>query len=100
MSVHEPKNILELMQYAEYLFGIAQRHTLASINGLYVTPGPSSFYRRAIVMAVGGFRTGHQVEDMEMALRLQRHGYTIENAPRAGGGCSSCRSGSFLSQPV
>ncbi|OGG71950.1 hypothetical protein A3E65_01170 [Candidatus Kaiserbacteria bacterium RIFCSPHIGHO2_12_FULL_56_13] len=83
MSVHEPKNILELMQYAEYLFGIAQRHTLASINGLYVTPGPSSFYRRAIVMAVGGFRTGHQVEDMEMALRLQRHGYTIENAPRA-----------------
>src|SRR3989344_2760643 len=83
MSVHEPKNILELMQYAEYLFGIAQRHTLASINGLYVTPGPSSFYRRATVMAVGGFRAGHQVEDMEMALRLQRHGYTIENAPRA-----------------
>jgi len=83
MSVHLPSNILQYMQNGEYLFGIAWRHTLASVNGLYVTPGPFSFYRRNIVKALGGFRHGHQVEDMEMALRLQRHGYAIENAPRA-----------------
>lgn len=83
MSVHNPKNILEHMQNAEYFFGIAYRHTFASINGLYVTPGPFSFYRRDIVLKLGGFKCGHQTEDMEMALRLQRNGYKIENAPHA-----------------
>ncbi len=83
MSVHRPKNLLQHMQNAEYAFGITIRHTLASVNGLYVTPGPFSFYRRSTIEKVGGFRRGHQTEDMEMALRLQREGYEIENAPRA-----------------
>lgn len=83
MSVHRPKNMLQHMQNAEYTFGITLRHVLASVNGLYVTPGPFSFYRRSTLEKVGGFRHGHQTEDMEMALRLQRAGYGIENAPRA-----------------
>ncbi len=83
MSVHEPKTILELMQNAEYIFGIALRHTLSSVNGLYVTPGPFSFYRRSVVVDLGGFRKGHNTEDLEMALRIQRAGYLIENAPLA-----------------
>lgn len=83
MSIHKPSNILQYMQHAEYSFGITLRHAFASINGLYVTPGPFSFYRRAIVEKLGGFRYGHQTEDMEMALRIQHAGYGIENAPRA-----------------
>lgn len=83
MSVHKPRNILQHMQNAEYSFGITLRHAFASLNGLYVTPGPFSFYRREIVEKLGGFRYGHQTEDMEMALRIQRAGYAIENAPRA-----------------
>jgi cellulose synthase/poly-beta-1,6-N-acetylglucosamine synthase-like glycosyltransferase len=83
MSVHHPKNLLQHMQYAEYIFGIAFRHAIASINGLYVTPGPFSFYRHDVIRELGGFRYGHQTEDMEMALRIQRAGYGIENAPRA-----------------
>lgn len=83
MSIHHPKTIIQHMQNAEYTFGITLRHSLASINGLYVTPGPFSFYRRNIIKELGGFRHGHQTEDMEMALRLQHAGYKIENAPRA-----------------
>ncbi|MDP1706958.1 MAG: glycosyltransferase [bacterium] len=83
MSIHKPENILQHMQNAEYTFGITLRHAFASINGLYVTPGPFSFYRREIVENLGGFRYGHQTEDMEMALRIQHAGYEIENAPRA-----------------
>jgi cellulose synthase/poly-beta-1,6-N-acetylglucosamine synthase-like glycosyltransferase len=83
MTVHKPKNILEHMQNAEYSFGITLRHTLASVGGVYVTPGPFSFYRREVVDKLGGFRYGHQTEDMEMALRIQQAGYGIENAPRA-----------------
>ncbi|HVX90345.1 MAG TPA: glycosyltransferase [Candidatus Paceibacterota bacterium] len=83
MSVHEPQNLLQHMQNAEYIFGILLRHSLSTVNGLYVTPGPFSFYRREIVERLGGFRKGHQTEDLEMALRIQRAGYAIDNAPRA-----------------
>ncbi len=83
MSVYEPKNILQAMQNAEYIMGIALRHILAAVNGLYVTPGPFSFYRRDLVLELGGFRKAHNAEDMEMALRMQRAGYLIDNAPRA-----------------
>jgi cellulose synthase/poly-beta-1,6-N-acetylglucosamine synthase-like glycosyltransferase len=83
MSVYEPKTILERMQNAEYVFGISLRHILSSVNGLYVTPGPFSMYRRKLIVDLGGFRKGHQAEDLEMALRIQRAGKIIENAPRA-----------------
>jgi len=83
MSVSKPNNILRHMQNAEYIFGITLRHVLASINGIYVTPGPFSIYRRSVVARLGGFREGHKTEDLEMALRLQKNGYWIENAPRA-----------------
>jgi cellulose synthase/poly-beta-1,6-N-acetylglucosamine synthase-like glycosyltransferase len=71
------------MQNAEYIFGIALRHSLSSVNGLYVTPGPFSFYRSDIFRKLGGFRHGHSTEDMEMALRIQQAGFKIGNAPRA-----------------
>ena len=83
MSVHKPQNALQHMQNAEYIFGITLRHVLSTVNGIYVTPGPFSFYRRLPVLALGGFRYGHQTEDLEMALRLQKAGHWIDNAPRA-----------------
>lgn len=83
MSVFQPKSILEQMQNAEYIVGIASRHALSAVNGIYVTPGPFSFYRRSVIEELGGFRHAHQAEDMEMALRIQRAGYEIDNAPQA-----------------
>ncbi|MHB1769912.1 MAG: glycosyltransferase family 2 protein, partial [Minisyncoccota bacterium] len=83
MSIHRPNNFIEHMQNAEYIFGITLRHAIASVNGIYVTPGPFSFYRSAVLAELGGFRQGHQTEDMEMALRIQQAGYEIGNAPRA-----------------
>ncbi|MCR4333472.1 MAG: glycosyltransferase [Patescibacteria group bacterium] len=83
MSVHKPNTFIQHMQNAEYIFGITFRHAMASINGLYVTPGPFSFYRHSTLKELGGFRHGHQTEDMEMALRIQQAGYGIENAPHA-----------------
>lgn len=83
MSVMAPKTLLEHMQNAEFILGIALRHILAAVNGLHVTPGPFSLYRRELVERLGGFRFGHQTEDMEMALRIQRSGYRIESAHTA-----------------
>lgn len=83
MLINNPKNVLEHMQSLEYMIGVALRHILASVNGLYVTPGPFSLYRRSIIEKLGGFRKGFNTEDMEMALRFQKAGYAIDNAPRA-----------------
>ena len=83
MSVFNPTTMLERMQNAEYIFGIGWRHALALVNGIFVTPGPFSMYRKSVVDELGGFRYAHQAEDMEMALRMQRHGWYIENAPKA-----------------
>ena len=83
ISIHKPKNILQHMQNAEFAFGITLRHAFASLNGLSVTPGPFSFYRRTLFETLGGFRYAHQSEDLEIALRIQKAGYTIEKAPHA-----------------
>lgn len=83
MSVWSPRTLLERMQNADYIHGITLRHAISSMNGLYVTPGPFSFFRRSVLLSVGGFHKGHNTEDLEMALRVQRAGYIIENAPRA-----------------
>ncbi len=83
MSVDKPKNVLERMQNAEYILGIALRHILAAVNGIYVTPGPFSLYRRSTLQELGGFRNGYNTEDMEMALRIQRAGLVIDSATKA-----------------
>jgi len=83
MSIHKPRTIFQRMQYAEYSLAITLRHTFASVNGLYVTPGPFSFYRRSIFADIGLFKRAYLAEDMEMTMRMQRAGLRIGNALRA-----------------
>lgn len=83
MSIYKPRTLFQRMQYAEYSLSITLRHTFASINSLYVTPGPFSFYRRSVFTKIGLFKHAYLAEDMEMALRMQRAGMQIGNAIRA-----------------
>jgi len=83
MSIHKPQTLLQRMQYAEYMLSITLRHAFASINSLYVTPGPFSFYHRSVFDKIGLFKHAHLAEDMEMAMRMQRAGLRIGNAVRA-----------------
>jgi biofilm PGA synthesis N-glycosyltransferase PgaC len=83
MSIHKPRTISQRMQYAEYSLAITLRHVFASVNGLYVTPGPFSFYRRSIFTEIGLFKRAYLAEDMEMAMRMQRAGLVVGNAIRA-----------------
>ena len=83
MSIHKPRTLFQRMQYAEYSLSITLRHAFASIDSLYVTPGPFSFYRRSVFTQLGLFKHAHLAEDMEMALRMQRAGMRIGNAIRA-----------------
>lgn len=83
VQIHNPKNIIQKVQATEYMIGEFTRKLFSRFNGLYVTPGPFSIYRRSIFEKIGGFIHGYSTEDMEMALRMQSHRMKIENAHSA-----------------
>lgn len=83
VQIHTPTNALQRMQAAEYMIGEFTRKVFSRLNGLYVTPGPFSIYRRSVFMKIGDFVHAYNTEDMEMALRMQSHRMKIENAHNA-----------------
>ncbi len=83
MVVRSPHTLLQHLQSAEYLVSVALRRAYALLDAQYVTPGPFSLFRRAALDAVGPYRSAHNTEDLEMALRLQRNGWLILNVPEA-----------------
>ena len=83
VQIHKPNNALRKLQATEYMIGEFSRKVFSRINGLYVTPGPFSIYRREVFAKVGNFVEGYNTEDMEMAMRMQSHHMKIENAHTA-----------------
>lgn len=83
MRVHNPKTLLEIMQMAEYTFGIFVKKIFDNLGAITVLPGPFSIYRRDVFNIVGMFKHAHNTEDMEIAFRIQKHGLKIVNAHTA-----------------
>lgn len=83
MKVHDPKNIIELIQKVEYGFGILFRKVLASLNAIYVTPGPFSIFRRGVFELIGNYKAAHKTEDMEIAMRMHFNKMKIGNVSDA-----------------
>ncbi len=81
--LHEPKGILQMVQKAEYMFGIFLRKIFYHLNAIYITPGPFSIFRRDVFRKIGEYRYAHSTEDMEMAMRMQKNGMKIGNVSNA-----------------
>lgn len=81
--VHEPKNILQKAQKAEYDMAVFTKKMLAFMGAIHVTPGPFSIFRKKVFDELGPYRKAHNTEDQEIALRMQEHGYKIEHCPDA-----------------
>lgn len=81
--VFEPKGILQLVQKAEYMFGIFLRRIFAHLGAIYITPGPFSIFRRDVFTKIGGYKKAHNTEDMEIGMRMQKNGMKIGNAYNA-----------------
>ena len=77
-------NFVSKIQEIEYLvaFGFFQS-VLSEINGVFVTPGPMSAFNAKILRDIGGYDEKNITEDMEIALRLQKHRYKIVAVPEA-----------------
>jgi cellulose synthase/poly-beta-1,6-N-acetylglucosamine synthase-like glycosyltransferase len=78
MKIRHPKNIKQKVQWIEYIINMFYKHLNSKIDCIHVTPGPFSIYRTAIIRKLGYFSTKTITEDLEIALRLQKHNYKIK----------------------
>ncbi|MBI5126353.1 MAG: glycosyltransferase [Candidatus Taylorbacteria bacterium] len=83
IRVQNPENLIQTVQRTEYNIGIFTKRIFGRLNAIHVTPGPFSVFRREIFSTIGLFKKAHNTEDMEIALRIQSYGYTIENCHKA-----------------
>jgi cellulose synthase/poly-beta-1,6-N-acetylglucosamine synthase-like glycosyltransferase len=79
IKVWKDKNFLQKIQKVEYLTGVFLRKSFAYLDSIHVTPGPFTIYRKEFFDKYGGYEVGNLTEDIEIALRIQRNGYRIEN---------------------
>jgi len=78
LKVKSPKNILQRMQWYEYLVNMFYKELMSRLNCVHVTPGPFSVYKTSILKKLKGFDPKRNLtEDLEMALRLQKNNYKI-----------------------
>jgi cellulose synthase/poly-beta-1,6-N-acetylglucosamine synthase-like glycosyltransferase len=73
-EVHLPTRLLPLFQVVEYLRAfLMARLAWSRINTLMLISGAFGLFRRAEVVAVGGFTTGSMGEDLDLVIKLHRH---------------------------
>ncbi len=80
LIVRKPINLLQAMQSVEYNFGILLKRIFGAINGIHVTPGPFSLFRRIVFTKIGGYKPAHNTEDMEITFRMQKNFMKIVSA--------------------
>jgi len=73
-------NLLQSLQYFEYIFAHFIAKIQSFVDCIYVTPGPGSLYRKNMLLEVGKFDENSLTEDMEIGFRLQKHNYRIEKS--------------------
>lgn len=83
IKVHQAKNLYEKIQHLEYIFATFTRILMSKIDTLHVTPGALSIYRKELFDKYGGFDVNNLTEDLEMAMRLRYHNYSIKLAHKS-----------------
>lgn len=77
LKVKKPENILQKVQWHEYVVNMFYKYLNAQLDCIHVTPGPFSVYKTSIVKDLGGYDETTITEDLEIAIRLQKHHYKI-----------------------
>ncbi len=77
LKVKKPGSILQKVQWVEYIINMFYKFLNSRLDCIHVTPGPFSVYRTKVVKDLGGYDEKTITEDMEIAIRLQKHHYRI-----------------------
>ncbi|WP_315927845.1 glycosyltransferase [Mesorhizobium sp. SP-1A] len=73
-EVRLPRRVLPLFQVVEYLRAfLMARLAWSRINTLMLVSGAFGVFRRAEVVAAGGFTKGSMGEDLDLVIKLHRH---------------------------
>jgi cellulose synthase/poly-beta-1,6-N-acetylglucosamine synthase-like glycosyltransferase len=83
LKVRNPENILQRIQRYEYIINMFYKNLNAKLDCVHVTPGPCSVYRTTVIQQLGGYDEHNITEDLEIAIRLQKHHYKIVQTAEA-----------------
>lgn len=75
---YSPKGIIQAAQKAEYYMAVFMKKMLGFMGAIHVTPGPLTIFRRQVFLDLGPYKHAHNTEDMEIAYRMQKNRYKIE----------------------
>ena len=75
---NKSKNIIQNAQKVEYDMSVFIKKILGILGAIHVTPGPLTIFRREVFDKLGPYRHAHNTEDMEIAYRMQKNNYKIE----------------------
>jgi cellulose synthase/poly-beta-1,6-N-acetylglucosamine synthase-like glycosyltransferase/peptidoglycan/xylan/chitin deacetylase (PgdA/CDA1 family) len=77
-------NVVTRFQALEYVTNQnLDRRALELVNGITVVPGSIGAWRRAALLAIGGFQPDTLAEDADATIRLERAGWRVLYEPRA-----------------
>jgi cellulose synthase/poly-beta-1,6-N-acetylglucosamine synthase-like glycosyltransferase len=80
VELKNKENILQKIIDLEYILGLSLFLKVFSyFNCVFVTPGPFSVFRKSVLSEIGGFDEKNITEDLEIAYRIHKAGYVIEN---------------------
>jgi poly-beta-1,6-N-acetyl-D-glucosamine synthase len=80
VQVRNPSILLHKIIEIEYIIGLSLYLKVLGFFGcIFVTPGPFSIYRADVLRKIGGFDITNITEDLEVAYRIHKAGYTIVN---------------------
>lgn len=77
IEVQHKSSIMRQIQHVEYLINFFYKKIMSSLNCVHVTPGPFAVYRRKVLVDLGGFDEKNLVEDLEIAVRMQKANFEI-----------------------
>ncbi len=72
------KNFIQYAQKAEYDMSVFIKKMFGLLGAIHVTPGPLTIFRKKVFDDLGPYRHAHNTEDMEIAYRMQKNHYKIE----------------------
>ncbi len=76
--VKNKHKLLCRLQSIEYVIIAWARKLMQYIDGVFVTPGALSIYRRKLLLKIGKLDENNWTEDIEIAWRLLYHGYLLK----------------------
>jgi cellulose synthase/poly-beta-1,6-N-acetylglucosamine synthase-like glycosyltransferase len=78
MKAAKPGNLIQKLQWYEYLFGILLKDVYGKNDCIHVIPGPFSMFRTSLLRELNGWDDKRNLtEDFELTLRIQKRNMRI-----------------------